>query len=113
VRDKENSNSRHSGLKPGGILELQEWGTARSSDGTLTPDTSLAQAMDLMERGAEKAGRPIINPWELKPMLVEAGFVDVVEHHYVWPTNNWPKDRLLKEIGKWSNIVSHKSEDIC
>jgi len=91
-------------LKPGGFLELQEFGLVVSADGTLTSDTALGQAMDIMIEGAKLAGRPFIDPWKLRPWLEEAGFVDIVEERFFWPTNSWPKDAHLKELGAWSNI---------
>lgn len=37
-----------------------------------------------------------------KQYLEEAGFVDVVQEKFIWPTNRWPKDKKLKEIGSCS-----------
>jgi len=34
--------------------------------------------------------------------MEEAGFVDVVETEYKWPTNRWPEDQHLKELGQWN-----------
>ena len=31
----------------------------------------------------------------------EAGFVDVTEEHYQWPTNTWPKGKYHKTLGAW------------
>jgi hypothetical protein len=44
----------------------------------------------------------------LKDLLVEAGFEDVTQTIYKWPSNTWPKDQKHKEIGAWNyeNIVS-------
>jgi hypothetical protein len=33
--------------------------------------------------------------------MEEAGFVDVVELQFKWPTNPWPDDPHLKELGMW------------
>lgn len=30
----------------------------------------------------------------------EAGFVDVQQRHFAWPTNGWPKDPFLKDLGR-------------
>lgn len=35
--------------------------------------------------------------------MIAAGFTDVVEQTLVWPTNRWPKDKKLKEIGMWTH----------
>lgn len=37
-----------------------------------------------------------------KAMLEAAGFVDVVEEVYKWPSNTWPRNRGMKEIGMWN-----------
>ncbi|CAD0089423.1 unnamed protein product [Aureobasidium mustum] len=33
-----------------------------------------------------------------------AGFVDIEEQHFMWPSNPWPKDRYMKELGNWNMI---------
>lgn len=32
----------------------------------------------------------------------EAGFTEISVLHFAWPTNPWPKDPKLKEIGRWN-----------
>lgn len=49
--------------------------------------------------GCEKLGRPANSAEPYKSQLEAAGFVDVVETKYIWPSNRWPKDRKLKELG--------------
>jgi len=58
--------------------------------------------------GCEKLGRPANSAELYKSQLEAAGFVDVVETKYIWPSNRWPKDRKLKELGMWQleNIIS-------
>lgn len=34
--------------------------------------------------------------------MKEAGFVDVHQRHFMWPTNMWPKDPLMKLLGQWN-----------
>jgi hypothetical protein len=36
--------------------------------------------------------------------MEEAGFVDVVEVQFKWPTNKWPEDAHLKELGTWMEM---------
>ncbi|RDW79374.1 S-adenosyl-L-methionine-dependent methyltransferase-20 [Coleophoma cylindrospora] len=38
-----------------------------------------------------------------KEQMEAAGFVNVKEIIYKWPTNRWPKDKKLKELGMWVN----------
>jgi len=49
--------------------------------------------------GCEKLGRRANSAELYKSQLEAAGFVDVVETKYIWPSNRWPKDRKLKELG--------------
>jgi hypothetical protein len=50
---------------------------------------------------SEKFGREIGKPFKYKDMLVAAGFEDVVERRFKWPSNSWPRDPKYKEIGMW------------
>ena len=34
-----------------------------------------------------------------KQQMIDAGFENVVETKYLWPSNRWPKDKRLKELG--------------
>lgn len=49
--------------------------------------------------GCEKLGRPANSAEFYKSQLEAAGFVDVIETKYIWPLNQWPKDKKLKELG--------------
>jgi hypothetical protein len=31
-----------------------------------------------------------------------AGFVNIVQKVYKWPSNGWPKDAKMKELGIWN-----------
>lgn len=44
--------------------------------------------------------RPVIMASLVKQWYLEVGFVDVQERMYKIPTNGWPKDERLKEMGK-------------
>ncbi|KAK4160884.1 methyltransferase domain-containing protein [Cladorrhinum sp. PSN259] len=90
-------------LVPGGYLELQEFALPLSDDGTLTPDTALYKSMDLLGQAAKIANHAFVDLNELKNILTEAGFKDIVEIKYKWPSNSWPKDPKHKEIGIWNN----------
>lgn len=53
-----------------------------------------------------KLGRPLGS--ECSDHYVEwmqaAGFVDIQVKVFMWPTNGWPKDPYMKEIGRWNQI---------
>ena len=54
---------------------------------------------DLFIEGFGKLGRPANSAELYKSQLEAVGFVDVTETKYIWPSNRWPKDRKLKELG--------------
>jgi hypothetical protein len=56
----------------------------------------MAEAASKMRGSSDAATR-------YKSQLEEAGFVNVQEIVYKWPTNRWPKDRKYKELGKLSS----------
>ena len=45
----------------------------------------------------------------MKGLMEKAGFVDVVESTAIWPIGAWPKDKRLKEAGKWGLLGIHDS----
>lgn len=55
-----------------------------------------------MCEASDKYGRPVPHYPEYKHLLEEAGFEDVHEEVFKVPSNPWPKDARLKEIGKVS-----------
>lgn len=95
-------------LTPGGYLELQEFSLPLSDDGTLSKDHALQKSMTLLGEAASTLGRSFRDLHTLKPLLEEAGFEDVTECHFKWPSNTWPRDPRFKELGSWNfeNIVS-------
>ncbi|KAK3366151.1 S-adenosyl-L-methionine-dependent methyltransferase [Lasiosphaeria ovina] len=92
-------------LNPGGWLEVQEFGTPTSDDGTLA-GTSLAASIEVVGGGAAKFGRGFVDVHSVKDMFAAAGFsaAGVVERRFYWPSNHaWPRDRRHKELGAWNN----------
>jgi hypothetical protein len=74
----------------------------RSDDNSVKPESAMWRAIQALDHATTKFGRPFQPIAELKPMMEKAGFVDVVEIKFVWPSNPWPKDPKLKEIGAWN-----------
>lgn len=49
----------------------------------------------------EAFGRPLTAAQKWKELMEAAGFEDVVEKVYKWPTNGWPRDSHYKTLGQW------------
>jgi hypothetical protein len=47
----------------------------------------------------EKVGRSATCAQLYKEQMIAGGFTNVVETKYIWPSNRWPKDKKLKELG--------------
>ncbi|KAL8695154.1 MAG: hypothetical protein Q9218_000322 [Villophora microphyllina] len=93
--------------KPGGYFELQELDCRfASDDGTLLPTSNLAYWSDLIVEAAAKYNRPIPHYTEYFGWFEKAGFTDIQQVVFKSPTNTWPKDRTLKEAGKYQ-LVAH------
>ncbi|KAM0193803.1 hypothetical protein ACHAPI_007455 [Fusarium lateritium] len=91
-------------LKPGGYVEFQEINIfVKSDDKTLKEKHSLARWAQLLHDASVKLGRPYFDPGNIKHVLTKAGFEDVTESKFKWPTNKWPKDSKHKELGLWNN----------
>lgn len=85
-------------LEPGGYFEAQDMGLPMGcDDGTLKEDSDFWRWMCLVMESLEKMGRPIAaQMW--KVLMEEAGFEDVTETVYKWPTNSWPREADRKSV---------------
>ncbi|SPO05378.1 related to methyltransferase [Cephalotrichum gorgonifer] len=90
-------------LSPGGYIELTDIVfPIQCDDGTLDKDSALYQWGKLTVDAAAKLGRPLRTTTAVVSELVDAGFTDITQHHFKWPTNHWPKDPKMKELGAWT-----------
>ncbi|KAK4235348.1 S-adenosyl-L-methionine-dependent methyltransferase [Achaetomium macrosporum] len=90
-------------LEPGGYFEAHDMALPLGcDDGTLSEDSDLWIWMTWLIRAMEALGRPLTAAQHWKPLMEEAGFEDVVETVYKWPTNSWPRDPKYKKLGQWS-----------
>jgi hypothetical protein len=37
-----------------------------------------------------------------KDLMVDIGFVNIVETKFKWPVNSWPREKKFKLLGAWS-----------
>jgi hypothetical protein len=52
-----------------------------------------------MLEAAAKLGRDWAKVKRYKGWMEDAGFVDVKEAYFAWPTNTWPRSKLPQESG--------------
>ncbi|KAK3707532.1 hypothetical protein LTR37_012027 [Vermiconidia calcicola] len=91
-------------LIPGGWLELQDYGLpVKSADGT-ADGTDLMRWGELLCEAARKLGRPMGSDCadHYLTWMSDAGFVDIQQRMFMWPSNGWPKDPLMKTLGHWN-----------
>ncbi|KAK1990410.1 S-adenosyl-L-methionine-dependent methyltransferase [Colletotrichum falcatum] len=90
-------------LAPGGYFEIQEGDfTFESDDGTLNSEQPLYEFGRLIREAADRFGRTFVPCPDLVPLMVDAGFEDVVIRKFKWPSNPWPKDPYYRRIGEWN-----------
>lgn len=85
-------------------MEIQDYILpSQSNDGSMD-GTDLEKWCLLMLEGAGKIGRPMDQTHNYRKWMEEIGFVDIEEKTFVWPTNTWPKNRKMKELGRWNEV---------
>ncbi|KAJ3547261.1 hypothetical protein NM208_g1611 [Fusarium decemcellulare] len=94
----------YEGLSPGGWYEIQDIQLpVFCDDGTLDPKTSpIMKWQEGLIDGSKKLGRPLGASDQYKAILERTGYQKIQEAIFRWPTNSWPKDKKLKELGKWN-----------
>ncbi|ROT36375.1 S-adenosyl-L-methionine-dependent methyltransferase [Sodiomyces alkalinus F11] len=90
-------------MNPGGWIEFVDIAYVTSDDDTLPKDCPLQKWTDLTAEAAAKIGRPMDAVKSHKKNLLDAGFTNINDVIYKWPTNRWPKDAKYKELGMWAN----------
>jgi len=64
--------------------------------------TALQEWTDQVCLGAENLGRIVTNSKNYGRYMEEIGFVDIVERHFYWPLNPWPRGKREKLISMWT-----------
>lgn len=92
-------------LKPGGYMQLSgSYPIFTLDDGTLPPGTAYVKVSDIFSQMGDRIGVSAHDPTRWKSQLIEAGFTEVVERILKIPTNPWPKDQRLKQIGAFELV---------
>ncbi|KAL8671747.1 MAG: hypothetical protein Q9168_003769 [Polycauliona sp. 1 TL-2023] len=93
--------------KPGGYFELQELDCRfTSDDNTLLESHNLSYWSNLLTEAAAKYNRPVPRYTDYVHWFEKAGFTDVRQVIFKCPTNPWPKNKTLKEAGKFQ-LLAH------
>jgi hypothetical protein len=90
-------------LKPGGRIEVTDimW-HFECQDGSMKPDCASIKWADQFHKLATAAFHMDFGPSpKMAGWLEEVGFVNVEVHTKLVPVGAWPKDRKLKEIGRY------------
>ncbi|KAF5972063.1 methyltransferase [Fusarium bulbicola] len=90
-------------LEPGGYIEVQDNVYPLASDDDTIHNTDILMWTEFMVNAADKIGRSITVASKFKPMLADAGFIDIREIKKKIPMNRWPKDPRYKALGTWSS----------
>ncbi|KAI5816918.1 S-adenosyl-L-methionine-dependent methyltransferase [Pyronema omphalodes] len=94
-------------LKPGGYIESFEFQKFNmySDDGTYNSYTAMWRYYDLLNKAAEKSGRPLTPKEPFKKAITDAGFVNVTQKKFKLPLGTWPAEQKMKELGRWFALV--------
>ncbi|KAH8647171.1 hypothetical protein BX600DRAFT_503350 [Xylariales sp. PMI_506] len=89
-------------MNPGGWIEFQDASPFYQQANPEYKKDAFIRFGQECARGAAALGRDITRASRYKQWLVEAGFVDVEERHYVCPLSPWPQDPNLKKVGLYN-----------
>ena len=94
-------------LKPGGILEHQDFSLqTRSDDGSVTPGSMWSQWAEVFGEVGEKLGQTfeVVDGEKQEEWMTAAGFGDVRTRKVKTAVGGWPKDERQKEIGYFNRL---------
>ncbi|KAF4974544.1 hypothetical protein FZEAL_8568 [Fusarium zealandicum] len=90
-------------LAPGGWIEIIDClFSIESDDGTLNDDLAIMQWVNYLIEASTDLGRPLTEEKRHNQRLIDAGFTNVQEKLFKWPTNAWARDKKHKEVGLWT-----------
>ncbi|KAK0617644.1 S-adenosyl-L-methionine-dependent methyltransferase [Immersiella caudata] len=101
-------------LKPGGWLESYEISpTWESDDNTVAEDSAMGRWGPVFVEAGKKIGRSftIVGDEVQRTGMEEAGFVGIQEKRIKQPIGSWPKDKRLKDIGTYGQLVMERDAE--
>lgn len=89
-------------MVPGGYIEQAEIGLIpHSDDGTLDDNSFFHKWHQFGIDATARTGKDLFIFNSMKQTMIDAGFVDVVEHRFKWPLGTWSSDEHYRELGRW------------
>jgi hypothetical protein len=89
-------------LKPGGYIELTDLDlNPQASNPNVPQPSQLLTWLSIVGQGLARRGFNLRVACTFKDLLIEAGFVDVVETKFEVPWGPWPTEKTKKTIGFW------------
>jgi hypothetical protein len=89
-------------LLPGGYFELQDICPMACFDDSWN-GTELQRWNNLLTTASSALGMDWLKAMKYKQYMLDAGFEDVQEVHFAWPSNTWPRGKHHKLLGAWNN----------
>jgi len=93
-------------LAPGGWAEFHEADGSRfhCDDGSLKDENPMQQYMKQTFAAMVKTNTAY-SPFKVRDDMKAAGFVDVVIEKSKLPCGTWPKEKTLKDLGRWGKVM--------
>ncbi|OTA67099.1 S-adenosyl-L-methionine-dependent methyltransferase [Hypoxylon sp. EC38] len=88
-------------LAPGGIMEFQDALFPMNYIGEPPTESALYRWNNMMLEGVTRLGRSWSNVQHYHRYFEDAGFVDIVEKRFYWPTSPWAKGRYFKTVAAY------------
>lgn len=88
---------------PGGYFEMFEISAQSQCIDNSLEGTALQKYSNMMLEGGRYFGKDFTHAPRYKSYMEAAGFVDVVEKQFQWPSNTWPRGKYFKTLGMWFN----------
>ncbi|KAI1074841.1 S-adenosyl-L-methionine-dependent methyltransferase [Whalleya microplaca] len=98
--------SRIPHIRPGGWIEIQEYGgIIKCDDGTMPADSLVVRFFELIGEALAKRGAQWTVANDIQEHLLQAGFVNIQCKKFKCPIGTWPKAKRLRLIGLYMKPV--------
>ncbi|KAI0405260.1 S-adenosyl-L-methionine-dependent methyltransferase [Xylaria palmicola] len=88
-------------LEPGGMIEFQDALFPMYWIGEPPRESALYRWNELLMEGVRRIGRSWSNVVNYPRYFEEAGFVDIVDRRFYWPTSPWAKGKYFKTVAMY------------